>query len=88
MKKLKQAFEIETEDTIFSGGEHRKVIIIFAPPSLLGFRLKGSKQTFWLTSGGCFDVAVKNGKRFEPRFNLRIIITIRTSKDDYFYYRL
>lgn len=70
MKKLNKAFEIETDETVFSRGAHRKVIVIFAPPNRLGFRLFGDHETHWLTSGACFDVAIKAGKRHEPRFSI------------------
>lgn len=70
MKKPQKGFEIETEETIFSRGANRKVIVIFAPPNRLGFRLMGDHITHWLTSGVCFDLAVKAGSRHAPRFSV------------------
>jgi hypothetical protein len=86
MKKLTAAFEIETEETIFSSGEHRRVIVVFAPPSLLGFRLKGDPKanTYWLTSGACFDSAVKAGSRHAPRFDVAELLKKGKKKNEQF----
>jgi hypothetical protein len=82
MKKTGKGFEFETEETIFSRGQHRKVIVIFAPPNRLGFRLMGDHITHWLTSGACFDLAVKAGSRHTPGFSVKELIEKATKTGD------
>jgi hypothetical protein len=43
----------------FERGKHREVIISLEPPDLLGFRLKGTRTTFYLDAETCYCLAVK-----------------------------
>ncbi len=59
MTKLKQIVRRETFGTIYSQGKDREVIVSLEPPNVIGFRLKGTQQTYYLTSDGCYMAAVK-----------------------------
>ena len=59
MTLLKTPISRETTATQFERGKPRPVIITLEPPSLLGFRLKGTKRTYYLDAGSCYDLACK-----------------------------
>lgn len=56
----KRKVEVETAATVFERSEHRPVIISIEPLSgMLGFRLKGTRHTHYLTAGAGFSIAAK-----------------------------
>jgi hypothetical protein len=59
MTKLTNSVERETAGTIFERSKLREVIVTLAPPNRIGFRLKGTRRVYWLTSEGCYAMAVK-----------------------------
>ncbi len=59
MTKLTRVVERETLGTIYSQGKEREVIVSLSPPNVIGFRLKGTHQVYYLTSDGCFMAALK-----------------------------
>jgi hypothetical protein len=59
MTKLTTKVERETNAKIFECSKHREVIVTLAPPSQIGFRLKGTKRTYWLPAEACYWVALK-----------------------------
>ncbi len=59
MTKIKTKVERETFGTIFSQGKEREVIVTLQPPNVIGFRLKGSQDTYYLTTEGCYMVAIQ-----------------------------
>lgn len=67
MTKLKRTVRRETHGTVYSQGKHREVIVSIEPPNVLGFRLKGTRRTYYLTSDGCYLVAVKAALLAEKR---------------------
>jgi hypothetical protein len=40
-------------------GKVRAVIITLAPPAQVGFRLQGTRQTFWLDAESAYELAVR-----------------------------
>lgn len=50
---------VGTKGGIFSAGKTRPVIVSIEPPNVLGFRLKGTRKTVYLTAEGCFLQALK-----------------------------
>ncbi len=67
MTKLKQIVQRETFGTVFSQGKDREVIVSLEPPNVIGFRLKGTRQTYYLTSDGCYMAAVKAAIALDKR---------------------
>lgn len=59
MTKLLKSISRETSARQFERGKQREVIVTLEPPSRLGFRLKGTKRTFYLEAGSCYDLAVR-----------------------------
>lgn len=59
MTKLSKPLQRETSARQFERGKNREVIVSLEPPSRLGFRLKGTKRTFYLEAGACYDLATK-----------------------------
>ena len=59
MTSLTTPISRETAATHFERGKRRQVIVSLEPPSLLGFRLKGTKRTYYLDAGSCYDLACK-----------------------------
>jgi len=57
----------ETVGGIFSGGKVRPVIVSIEPPNVLGFRLKGTRKTYYLTAEGCYLQAVQAEVASEKR---------------------
>jgi len=49
----------KTRATIFERSKQREVIITLEPPSLIGFRLKGTRRTYYLEAAACYQLAVK-----------------------------
>jgi hypothetical protein len=49
----------ESYDTHYERGKDRPIIVSIEAPNLLGFRLKGTRQTFYLTVEGCYMRAVQ-----------------------------
>ena len=39
-------------------GKERQVVIVLEPPSLLGFRAKGCRKTYYLDAATCYKQAV------------------------------
>ncbi len=67
MTKLKRTVSRETHGTIYSQGKHRSVVVSIEPPNVLGFRLKGTRTTYYLTSDGCYLAAVQATLAAEKR---------------------
>jgi hypothetical protein len=65
MTRLSKKIERKTSATVFDRGKRREVIVTFEPPDLLGFRLKGTRRTYYLTPDGCYSVAVERALRNE-----------------------
>lgn len=60
MTKVKKPVYRETvEGGIFSRGKTRPVIVSIEPPNVVGFRLKGTRRTYYLTADAMFIQAVK-----------------------------
>ena len=58
--KSKRKVEVETAATVFERSEHRPVIISIEPErGIVGFRLKGTSHTHYLTAGAGFSIAAK-----------------------------
>ena len=63
----------ETHGTVFSQGKARAVVVSIEPPNLVGFRLKGTRRTYYLTADGLFlqalrvHVAAEKGERVKAR---------------------
>lgn len=44
---------------IREAGKVREVIVILRPPNVIGFRAKGCRKEYQLTTDGCYTLAVK-----------------------------
>jgi hypothetical protein len=62
MTQLHKTIERETAATVFERSLERLIIVSLEPPGLLGFRLKGTRQTYRLPVQTCFWLAVRAGK--------------------------
>lgn len=49
----------QTHGTVWDCGKRRPVIVSLEPPNLIGFRLKGTRRTYYLTADGCYVKAVQ-----------------------------
>jgi len=68
MTKVRRIVKRETEgDGVLSAGKIRAVIVSVEPPNLLGFRLKGTRRTYYLTAEWGFMQAVQAAVREEKR---------------------
>ena len=59
MTKLNKIIKRESDATVFEKSKHRNIIITLEPPNLLGFRLKGTRRKYYLTSESCYVLALK-----------------------------
>jgi hypothetical protein len=59
MTLLRKKIKRVSNDSVRECGEERKIIITMEPPNLLGFRATGCRQTYYLTAGFCYHLAVK-----------------------------
>jgi len=55
----------ESYGTVFDRGKRRPVIVSIESPNLLGFRLKGTRRIYHLTTEACFSMALKAALRAE-----------------------
>jgi len=53
--------------TIREAGRTREIVITLQPPSLLGFRAKGCRKTYWLPAAACYMQAVKADVAFQKK---------------------
>ena len=44
---------------VFESGKPREVVVIIRPPNVIGFRAKGCRKEYQLTTDGCYTLAVK-----------------------------
>ena len=49
----------ESLGTVFERGKRRPVVVSIEPPNLLGFRLKGTRRTYYLTAEAGYLMAIK-----------------------------
>lgn len=60
MTKISRPTKRETYGTVFSQGKHRPVIVSIQPPNVIGFRLKGTRRIYYLTSDGLYLRALQS----------------------------
>jgi len=56
---LNKTVKRESYASIYEAGKTRPIIITLEPPSVLGFRAKGTRRIFRLTAERCYMLAVK-----------------------------
>ncbi len=56
---LNKTVSRESHGFVREAGKTRQVIIILQPPNLIGFRAKGCRKVYHLTSDACYSLAVK-----------------------------
>lgn len=49
----------------------REAVITLRPPNLIGFRLKGTRKTYWTTVEACYKNAVWTEVAASPRRRVR-----------------
>ena len=59
MTLIRRTVKRETFGTVFDRGKRRAVIVTIEQPSLLGFRLKGTRKTYYLTAEAMYWKAVQ-----------------------------
>lgn len=67
MTKVKKKLCRETHGGVFSQGKIRPVIVSLEPPNVIGFRLKGTHRTYYLTAEGLYIKAVQATLAAEKR---------------------
>lgn len=58
MTRLKKAVKRESYGKIFEKGKDREIIVIIRPPDVIGFRAKGLRKEYQLTTDVCYVLAV------------------------------
>jgi len=56
---MRRKVEVETEAAIFERSRQRPVIVSVEPSGVIGFRLKGTQRTYYLTADACYCAALK-----------------------------
>jgi len=59
MTKLKRVVKRTGAGVIREAGKNREIVIILRPPNVLGFRAKGCRKEYQLTSEACYTMAVR-----------------------------
>lgn len=59
MTKLQKPVARETFAFVRELGKFREVIVTLEPPNLIGFRLKGTRRTYYLEAASAYHAAVK-----------------------------
>jgi hypothetical protein len=59
MTNLKSPVKRVSAGTVHEAGKDREVIVILRPPNILGFRAKGCRKEYQLTTDGCYVLAVR-----------------------------
>ena len=59
MTNLKKAVSRISSGFIHEAGRAREVVVILRPPNVIGFRAKGCRKEYQLTTEGCYIMAVK-----------------------------
>ena len=59
MTRVKKKWSRETDSAVFEKGKNRQVIVTLEPGGVIGFRLKGTRKTYSLTTGRCHMMALK-----------------------------
>lgn len=77
---IRQRVFRETHGTVFSQGKARAVVVSIEPPNLVGFRLKGTRRTYYLTTDGLFLQALRVHVEAEKRERVKVRELRRAAK--------
>ncbi len=58
MTRVKKKWSRETDCSVFERGRKRQVIVTLEPGGVIGFRLKGTRKTYCLTTARCHMMAL------------------------------
>ena len=59
MTQLTKPVKRNTNGLIREAGKLREVVVILRPPNVIGFRAKGCRKEYQLTTEICYNMAVK-----------------------------
>jgi len=59
MTNLRKPVKRVSAGMVRESGKPREVIVILRPPNVIGFRAKGCRKEYQLTTDGCYVLAVK-----------------------------
>ena len=59
MTNLSKPVKRISKGFVHESGKVREVVVILRPPNILGFRAKGCRKEYQLTTDGCYTLAVK-----------------------------
>jgi hypothetical protein len=71
MTKITKPVRRETLGTVYEQGKHRPVIVSIEPPNVIGFRLKGTRRTYRLTTDALYLNAVQAHVAAEKREQMK-----------------
>jgi hypothetical protein len=67
MTNLKKPVKRVSAGFVRESGRAREVIVILRPPNVIGFRAKGGRKEYQLTTDGCYMLAVKAHLAYERK---------------------
>ena len=59
MTDLKKPISRVQAGKVYEQSKYRPIVITLEPPSLLGFRAKGCRKTYYLDATACYTMAVR-----------------------------
>ena len=59
MTDLRKAVKRVSRGRVHEAGKQREVVVILRPPNVIGFRAKGCRKEYQLTTDACYSLAVK-----------------------------
>lgn len=71
MTDLKKPVKRVSAGMVHESGKPREVVVILRPPNVIGFRAKGCRKEYQLTTDGCYLMAVKAHVADEKRRKVR-----------------
>lgn len=67
MTKLKRPVKRTDAGFIREAGQIRPIVVVLRPPNIIGFRAKGCRKEYQLTTGVCYAMAVKAHVAYEKK---------------------
>ena len=71
MTKLKKPVKRTGAGSIREAGKLRDIVVILRPPNVIGFRAKGCRKEYQLTTEGCYTMAVRASVAAEKKDKIK-----------------
>lgn len=65
MTNLNRPIKRVSRGFVHEQGKAREIVVILRPPNVIGFRAKGCRKEYQLTTEGCYTMAVRAHVRTE-----------------------